>query len=142
MTEKIRLFIIDNDLRIRESGDYEIGDSNKIRLKSGGTENWNPKIGPLTFVEKPSWKKYLIYGQRGWRREYYVRKKHGMCINFGTNDNDTAPDLEAIDESIASTQLNKIGQPEQKGQPWQLWATFIFSLLSFILILNIAGVIH
>jgi len=141
MTEKIKLFIIDKDLRIRESGNFEIGDADKIRYKSGGTENWNPVIGETTYIEKKGWKKYLLFGQRNWIREYYTLRKGERCIDFKTADIPT-PDPEKLKLANAALLARDIGKDSNPNIPWQMWAAFIFSLLTFLLMLNVAGVIR
>lgn len=138
MTETIKLFIIDKDLRIRESGDYEIGDSDKVRIKSGGTENWNPKVTETSFVEKKSWKKYLLFGERGWKREYYVMRKGSKCIDFLTGDVPT-PDSEQLKKANLSLLAKEIGSEREKGTPWYIWLTMFFQILVFLLLLSIGG---
>ena len=140
MTEKIKLFIIDKDLRIRESGKYEVGDADKIKYKSGGTGNWNPLIGETTYVEKKGWKKWLLFGERNWIREYYILKKGEKCIDFKTGDIPT-PDPEALKRANAGLLARDIGKDSDPNIPWQMWGAFIFSLLTFFLMLNVAGVI-
>jgi len=140
MTEKIKLFIIDKDLRIRESGNYEVGDADKIRYKSGGTENWNPVIGETTYIEKKGWRKWLLFGQRNWIREYYTLRKGEKCIDFKTGDIPT-PSPEKLKLANAGLLARDIGKDSNPNIPWQMWATFIFSLLTFFLMLTVAGVI-
>ena len=140
MTEKIKLFIIDKDLRIRESGNFEVGDADKVKYKSGGTENWNPVIGETTYIEKKGWKKYLLFGQRNWIREYYTIRKGEKCIDFRTADVPT-PNPETLKRANAGLLARDIGKDSDPNIPWQMWATFIFSLLTFFLMLNVAGVI-
>ena len=140
MTEKIKLFIIDKDLRVRESGNFEVGDADKIKYKSGGTENWNPVIGETTYVEKKGWKKWILFGQRNWVREYYTIRKGEKCIDFKTEDIPT-PNPEALKKANLSLMAKDIGKDSNPNIPWQMWATFIFSLLTFFLMLNLAGVI-
>jgi hypothetical protein len=141
MTEKINLFIIDKDLRVRESGKFEVGDADKIRYKSGGTENWNPLIGETTFLEKKGWKKYLLFGQRNWVREYYVLRKGDKCIDFRTEDVPT-PDPKKLKLANAGLLAKDIGKDSTPTTPWQLWAAVIFSFLSFIMMLNMSGVLR
>ena len=140
MTEKIKLFVIDKDLRIRESGNFEVGDADKIKYKTGGTENWNPLIGETTYVEKKGWKKWLLFGERNWIREYYILRKGEKCIDFKTADVPT-PDPEKLKLANAGLLARDIGKDSSPNIPWQMWATFIFSLLTFLLMLNVAGVI-
>ena len=141
MTEKISLFIIDKDLRIREHGDYEVGDGDKIRIKSGGTENWNPTLGETTFIEKKSWKKYLIFGPRVWKREYYVLRKGASCIDFQTNTVPT-PDSDALKRANLNLLARDIGSDAKKGTPWYIWAVLGLNVMMLWLLLNVSGVIR
>lgn len=141
MTEKINLFIIDKDLRVREEGMYEVGDADKIRYKSGGTENWNPQFGETTYIEKKGWKKWLLFGPRNWKREYYVMRKGEKCIDFKTRDIPT-PNPTKLKLANASMLAKDIGKDSEPSTPWQMWAAFIFSLLTFFLMLSTSGVLR
>jgi len=141
MTEKIKLFIIDKDLRIRESGNFEVGDADKVKYKSGGTENWNPVIGETTYIEKKGWKKYVLFGQRNWVREYYTIRKGEKCIDFKTGDVPT-PNPEKLKLANASLLAKDIGKDSNPSIPWQIWAALIFSFLTFLFMLNMSGVIR
>jgi len=141
MTEKIKLFIIDKDLRVREAGMYEVGDADKIRYKSGGTENWNPVIGETTYIEKKGWKKWIFFGPRNWIREYYTIRKGAKCIDFQTGDIPT-PNPESLKKANLSLLARDIGKDSDPSAPWQMWAAFIFSLLTFFLMLSTSGVLR
>ena len=141
MTEKIKLFIIDKDLRVRESGNFEVGDADKIKYKSGGTENWNPQISETTYLEKKGWKQWLLFGERNWIREYYTIRKGEKCIDFKTGDIPT-PNPESLKKANLSLLAKDIGKDSNPPTPWQMWAAFIFSLLTFIMMLNMSGVIR
>ena len=139
MTEKIKLFIIDKDLRIRSSGSHEVGDGDKIRIKSGGTENWNPTLTETTFIEKKGWKKYLLFGNRNWKREYYVIRKGKKCIDFKTGDVPT-PDSEQLKQANLSLLAREIGSEKEKGVPWYMWAILGSCLVNLWMLLQISGV--
>jgi len=141
MTEKINLFIIDKDLRIREQGKFEVGDADKIRYKSGGTENWNPMIGETTYLEKKGWKKWLLFGERNWIREYYILRKGEKCIDFKTADIPT-PDPKKLKLANAGLLAKDIGKDSTPTTPWQLWASLAISFLTFIIVLNMSGVLR
>lgn len=130
MTETIKLFIIDNDRRVREDGKFTVGDSGKIQYKRGGSENWNPLIGPTTFIEKKSWKKYLLFGERNWKREYYVLRKGDRCIDFKTEHIPT-PNSDELKKANARALANNIGSERESGVPWYVWANLI--MLAFII---------
>ena len=141
MTETIKLFIIDKDLRVREQGKYEVGDSDKIKYKSGGTENWNPLIGETTFLEKKSWKKYLLFGERNWKREYYIIRKGEKCIDFKTGDIPT-PNPTELKKANLSMLARTIGKDNNQGTPWYIWAILALSGISFMLLVQMSGVLR
>jgi hypothetical protein len=137
LTEKINLFIIDKDLRIRESGMFEVGDADKIRYKSGGTENWNPIIGETTYIEKKGWKKYLLFGDRNWKREYYILRKGEKCIDFKTPDIPT-PNPNSLKKANLSLLAREIGSDAKPDVPWYAWIQL--ALIGFLTLLQM-GVI-
>ena len=137
---KVKTAVFGNDNRV-EWKNYELNDSgNRISIVKEGAGYFMPEIdndSPLYF---PSWKKFLLFGERTYKRVYFVNNKAKKCYDFKRGEM-SLPDLEAIDTSIASTQLNKIGSPVE-NIPWQLWATMMFSLLGFFLALVGSGVLR
>lgn len=141
MTETIKLFIIDKDLRVREHGNFEVGDGDKIRYKSGGTENWNPTLTETSFIEKKGWKKYLLVGARNWNREYYVMRKGASCIDFKTGIIPT-PDSEKLKKANLGLLAKDVGSSAKRDIPWQTWAVLLLTVLNFVLMLKVAGIIR
>jgi len=140
MGKKVKTAVFGND-NIVEWKHYELNDSgDRLSIVKEGAGYFMPKIdndSPLYF---PSWKKFILFGERTYTKVYFVNNKAKKCYDFKKGEI-SLPDLEQIDASIASTQLNKIGSPE-KDLPWQLWASFIISLLTFLLVLGMSGVLR
>ena len=137
---KVKTAVFGND-NIVEWKNYELNESgNRISIVKEGAGYFMPEIdndSPLYF---PSWKKFILFGERTYKRVYFVNNKAKKCYDFKKGEM-SLPDLEQIDNSIASTQLNKIGSPVE-DIPWQLWATMMFSLLGFFLALVGSGVLR
>ena len=135
---KVKTAVFGNDNCV-EWKDYELNDSgDRITIVKEGAGYFMPEIdndSPLYF---PSWKKWIFFGERTYKKVYFVNNKAKKCYDFKRGVL-SMPDLEQIDTSIASTQLNKIGSPVQE-LPWQLWAAMIFSFLGFFLALVGTGV--
>jgi hypothetical protein len=138
MTEKVTLFIIDKDLRVRKQGKYELGDGHRIRIKSGGTENWNPKIGETTYIEKKSYKKWLFFGPRTWKREHYILNKGKQCIDFKSG-NVPLPDPKELEEAVGATMLKDIGRSKLEI-PWYFTVLLVVNIILSLLVANVLGV--
>lgn len=140
MPVKVKTAVFGNDNCV-EWKDYELNESgDRITIVKEGAGYFMPEIdndSPLYF---PSWKKFILFGERTYKKVYFVNNKAKKCYDFKRGVL-SMPDLEQIDTSIAATQLNKIGSPVQET-PWQLWASFIISLLTFLLVLGMSGVLR
>ena len=136
---KVKTAVFGNDNRV-EWKNYELNDSgNRISIVKEGAGYFMPEIdndSPLYF---PSWKKFILFGERTYTRVYFVNNKAKKCYDFKRGEL-SLPDLEAIDTSIASTQLNKIGSPIQ-DIPWQIWAILASTVLNLLFVLNMSGVL-
>ena len=140
MGKKVKVAVFGNDNCV-EWKDYEINESgNRLTIVKEGAGYFMPEIDndcPLYF---PSWKKFILFGERTYKKVYFVNNKAKKCYDFKRGVL-SMPDLVQIDTSIASTQLNKIGSPVQ-DLPWQLWAILASVLLNLLLVLNMSGVIR
>ena len=135
MTKKVKLAIIDSDLKARTMGHYPVSDDGtQIRVKSGGEGHFMPKFDNDSFIEIP--KKFLRF-QTGWERLYIVKSKATACVNFKTGDV-PSPDLEQLKESVGSTLLNKIGE---KKEPFPAWIIYLIVLINLAIAAKVFGVI-
>lgn len=137
MARKVTTAVFDNDLRCK-IGKYEVSeDGTKIRIKSGGEAHFMPTFDNDSFLEFPSWKKYLFFGERTYKRVYIVMNKAKECVNFRTDSWD-GPDLEQLKNSIAATSLDKLGQPQPHFPSWMI---YLILGLTFIMTLKLFGAI-
>ena len=136
--EKIEVAIYDNDLKIRTMKKYEVSDDGtQIRIISGGEGHFMPKFDQSSFLEFGGRKKFLLFGEREWKRIYFVKKKGAKCVNFATGEV-TGPSPEESKKAIGATLLHQIGQ-EKQDTPWQMWALLAINI--FILAI-VAGVVN
>jgi len=140
MGKKVKTAVFGND-NIVEWKYYELNDSgDRLSIVKEGAGYFMPEIDNNSPLYFPSWKKFILFGERTYTKVYFVNNKAKKCYDFKKGEM-FLPDLEQIDTSIASTQLNKIGSPVQ-DIPWQLWASFIISLLTFLLVFGMSGVLR
>ena len=141
MTRKVKVAIFDNDLRV-EIRKCDISDKgNKIRIASGGTSNWKPSFDNDSFLEFPRGK--LEIWKPKWTRYYIVKKKGAKCVNFSEKSPTIpGPDPEALKLSNLNLLATKIGKDTNQGIPWYIWAILITSGLSFLLLLQMSGVLR
>ena len=150
---KVKTAIFGKDLRI-ELKEHELSASgNKINIVSGGEGYFMPEIGPTTFLDWPSFKRYILFGPRTYKRIFFALKRGSKCVDFAQHianyDEETkmgvlvyGPDEEALKQSNLNLLVTKVGKDANQGTPWYIWPILIFSLLSFLLLLNISGVLR
>jgi len=138
MADKIKTAIFGKDLRVKLENHKLNASGNKISIIPEGAGYFMPEIGPTTFLDWPSHKKFLFFGPRTYKRVFFVEKKGAKCIDFGLGGILYGPDLEQLKKANMVLLAEKIGQDAQKGTPWYVWAILGLNLLIF---LNIIGVI-
>jgi hypothetical protein len=143
MPDKVKTAIFDKDLRVQLKN-YELSaNGNKISIVPSGEGYFMPEIGPTTFLDWPSYKRYLIVGPRTYKRIFFVLKKGSKCVDFGKDEGHVyGPDQEQLKKANATLLATKIGQEGNKGIPWYIYAILLFSFLSFLMLLSIAGVVR
>ncbi len=118
MTKKVKLAIIDIDLKARTMGQFPVSDDGtQIRVVSGGEGHFMPTFDNDSFIEIP--KKILRY-QTGWERLYIVKKHATACVNFKTGD-PSSIDIEQLKKSVGATLLNKIGEKKEAFPSWVIY---------------------
>ena len=142
MPDKVKTAIFGKDLRV-ELKNYELSASgNKINIVSSGEGYFMPEIGPTTFLDWPSFKRYFLFGPRTYKRVFFALKKGKKCVDFGTDNGIVyGPDQEQLKKANTNLLATKIGQDANQGTPWYIWAILVFSFLSFFLLLRNSGVI-
>lgn len=137
--EKIEVAIYDNDQKIRTQKKYEVSDNGtQIRIVSGGEGHFMPKFDSTSFLEFPSWKRYLFLGARTWKRLYIVKNKGEKCVNFKTGEA-YGPSPEESKKAISSTLLEKIGA-EKQPIPMLIYAILGLNTLFLIVVMKVLGV--
>jgi len=122
MTKKVKLAIIDSDLKARTMGHYPVSDDGtQIRVTSGGEAHFMPKFDNDSFIEFP--KKFLWF-HTGWDRIYIVKKNATACVNFKTGDV-PSPDIEQLKESVGATLLNRIGEKKEAFPAWIIYLLLV-----------------
>jgi len=138
---KVRTAVFGNDLRV-ELKNFEIsGNGNRISIVPEGAGYFMPEIGPTTFLDWPIRKKYLLFGAPVYKRIYFTIKKGSKCVDFLTGVV-YGPDEEALKQSNANLLVTKIGKDANQGTPWYVWIILIPSLLSFLMLLQMSGVLR
>ena len=128
MTKKVKLAIIDSDLKARTMGHYPVSDDGtKIRVVSGGEGHFMPKFDNDSFIEFPRSR----WRGGGWDRIYVVVKNATACINFKT-EHVAIPDLEQLKESVGATLLNRVGEKKEAFPAWRIY-------LILLTVIGIAG---
>ncbi len=143
MTKKVTTAVFDGDLKA-ELKKYPLSKSgNKIDIVSEGAGYFMPEIGPTNFLDLPSTKRFLLFGPRTYRRVYFAKRKAKKCVDFGTDEGMIyGPDEEQLKRANMNLLAEKLGSEGQKGVPWYAWVTLGVSMLSFIILLQLAGVIR
>jgi len=138
---KVNLAIVDTDLKVRTLKRYPLsGNGRQIDVVHGGENNFMPIITNTSYIEFPSYKRYYLFGERTHKRIYFAMNKAKKCIDFASGEV-SLPSPEQMKTALASTMLGQIGKDKQDFTWWN-WAVLIFSLLSFILLVNMSGVLR
>lgn len=143
MTDKAKTAVFGNDLRVSLKK-YPLSKAgNKIDIVDGGEGYFMPEIGPTTFLDWPSWKRYILFGPRTYERIYFAKRKGKKCVDFGTDKGIIyGPDEEQLKKANLNLLAEKIGQDAHKGVPWYMWVILGSSVLNLLLLLQISGVIR
>ena len=138
MADKVKTAIFGKDLRIKLEDHKLSASGNKISIVPEGAGYFMPEIGPTTFLDWPSHKRFLIIGPRTYKRVFFVEKKGAKCIDFGLGGTIYGPDTEQLKKAIASTNLDKLGKQEP---PFPAWIIYFILLLTIGTALKVFGVI-
>ena len=142
MPGKVKTAIFGKDLRV-ELKDHALSASgDKISIVTEGAGYFMPEIGPTSFLDWPSFKRYILFGPRTYKRIFFALKKGAKCVDFGKDEGHVyGPDQEQIDKAVGSTMLNQLGKVKQ-DMTWWNWAVLVFSFLSFLILLVTSGVLR
>lgn len=133
MANKLKVAIYDNDYKIRKLKNYDISqDGNRISIVNSGAGKFMPTFDNTSFLEFPSWRKWLLFGERSYKRLYIVKNKGEKCVNFSTGEA-TGPSTEDQDQAVGALIATKLST-EGITIPWYLTLLIVLNLgLSFIM---------
>lgn len=138
--EQVNLAIIDKDLKIRTLKKYPLSkNGQQIHVKSGGEGHYMPEISNTSYLEFP-YRAITSFWKVSFRRIYFAMNKAKKCVDFASGEV-SLPSPEEMKKAMGSTMLGMIGQ-DKPDMNWWNWAVLIFSFLSFILLLNVSGLLR
>jgi len=153
MPKKVKTAIFGSDQRV-ELKKYELShNGNKISIVQGGDGYFMPEIGPTTFLDWPKGKKYILFGEPVFERIFFSLKKGSRCVDFAKRianyDEETklgvivhGPDAEQKKRANLNLLATRIGVDNTPITPWYIWPILVASVLSFLLLLNMSGVLN
>ena len=113
MTKKVKLAIIDKDLRARIFKKFPLSeDGAKIKVKSGGDGHFMPEIDTDSYIELPS-RSLLPPWRTKWNRYYFVNKGAKKCINFKT-ETILDPDPTMVLKAAGTQMLMNLGKEKKE----------------------------
>ena len=128
MTKKVKLAIIDKDLRARIFKEFPLSeDGAKIKVKSGGEGHYMPAIETDSYIELPS-RSLVPPFRTKWNRFYFVMKGASECINFKTATV-PAPNSSLVLQAAGTTMLMNLGKEKKETD-----------LIMYIILLAIIGI--
>jgi len=121
MSKKVKLAIVDKDLKARTVKKYPVSDSGEqIRVVSGGEGHFMPYFDNESFIEFP--RPWYLGG--GFERVYFAKKGAKKCINF-ESEIVHRPDPEDMKRAVGSSLLSEIGKEKQQFPVWILYVTLL-----------------
>ena len=137
MADKVITAVFGKDLRIHLKKRELSTTGNKIKIVPAGEGYFMPEIGPTTFLDWPSRKKFILFGPRSYKRVYFAQKLASKCVDFGKDIVEIhPPDREQLKRANLSLLAEKVGQDTQKGTPWYIWALILLQLLAIIILVQ------
>ena len=136
MSKKVKLAIIDKDLRARTFKKFPLSDDGaKIKVKSGGDGHFMPEIDTDSYIELPSRSVFPPWRIK-WNRFYFVIKGAKKCIDFKTGGV-TGPDSSLVLEAAGTTMLMNLGKEKKETE----MIVYIILLVVIGMALKVFGVI-
>lgn len=138
MTKKLKLAIIDKDLRARTVGKYPVSDNGEqIRVKSGGENHFMPKFDNESFIEFPR-RHFPFLWRTVWDRVYFVRKGASACINFKAEPAKVeGPDPELVLNAAGTKMLQNLGKEKAESPTVIQWITLALLILISMSLLGV-----
>lgn len=141
MGKKVDVAVFDRD-NIVEWKEYKLNESGtKISIVPEGAGYFMPEIDNDSALYFPRFKKYFFFGERSYKKVYFVNNKAKKCFNFKTGEI-SLPDPEVVKSAVGVALAGRIGQDVNKGTPWYVWFLVAINTLAFFLLLNLGGFIR
>ena len=141
-TEKVQTAVFGKDLRVVKKKYHLSKSGNKIDIVSSGEGYFMPEIGPTHFLDMPTRKRFFLFGQQLYERTYFVLKKGSKCVDFGDGTGIIyGPDGEQVKIAVGNTLLPQINK-EKIDLTWKDWAILVMTGLTFLMVLNMSGVLR
>lgn len=140
-TDKVKTAVFGSDLRVTLKQYPLSKNGNKIDIVNSGEAYFMPEIGPTSFLDWPSYKRFLLFGTRTYKRIYFTRKKAAKCVDFGNEEGIVyGPDEEQIKKANLNILATKIGQDQGITIPWYLTVILIVDTVFLFIIAHVLGV--
>jgi hypothetical protein len=135
MTRKVKVALIDKDLKVEFKNFPLTSDGAKIDITQGGKAHFKPEIGTTNYLDIPTKKKYLFFGERSYRRTYFTMKWAKKVIDFKT------PNVPGIDiDAVMAASGNKILESKGKQKTEMSTLQIITAIIVFLsLLLQLRG---
>ena len=115
MTKKVKLAIIDKDLKARTFKSFPLTeDGTKIKVTESGKGYFMPEIDTDSYLELPSRSLFPPWRIK-WNRIYFAIKSTKKCINFKTGDVPD-PDPTLVLKAAGTTMLMNLGKEKQETE--------------------------
>ena len=116
MTKKVKLAIIDKDLKARVFKNFPLTeDGTKIKVTESGKGYFMPEIDTDSYLELPS-RSILPPWRRKWHRIYFAIKGTKKCIDFKTGTI-LEPDPKLVLDAAGTTMLMNLGKEKKETDP-------------------------
>jgi len=136
MTDKVKVLIFDQDLKVRRQGYFPISKNGaQIEIVSGGEGHFMPALEKGSYLEIPK-KSLLPPFRTTYERWYFVRNRAKQCVNFETGEVYGIDD-DSIIEAANSEIIRNYGRQKQETP----FIMYIIILMLLFIIANQLGVI-
>lgn len=113
MTKKVKLAIIDKDLKARIFKNFPLTeDGAKVKVVESGKGYFTPAIDTDSYIELPSRSLFPPWRIK-WNRIYFVNKGAAKCINFKT-EKVLDPDPSLVLQAAGTTMLMNLGKEKKE----------------------------
>lgn len=136
MTDTVKVYVYDQDLKVRKQGNFPISKNGaQIEIVKGGEGHFMPALEKGSYLLMPKRSLFPPF-TRTWEPVYFVRNRAKQCVNFETGEVYGIDD-EAILEAANSEIIRNYGRQKQETP----FIMYIIILMLLFIIANQLGVI-